>query len=81
MKIQNLSIFAVLAILSTSFYVLAQDGDRVPPCMQIKKACEKAGLHKKKARDCMKQVIAGEKVSGVVIDPKVVNNCKEKHEK
>lgn len=81
MKIQKLSLSVFMAVICMSFVVSAQDGDRVPPCMQIKKACENAGFQKGKARDCMKKVTSGEKVLGVSINADVVSQCKEKHEK
>ena len=77
------SVVLIVSVL-VSIWASAQDGEKLQPCMEIKKACE-SGLQRSKGKglvkDCMAKVTNGETVAGVLVGDDVVRSCKEKHEK
>ena len=64
----------VLALALTSFGAQAKGG-----CRQIEKACKAA--HKKKHKDCLNKILAGEVVEGVTAEQADVEACKAKKHK
>jgi hypothetical protein len=82
--------FSVLSalVLSASFAVLSASAEDSKPCKEIRAACESAGFvkggHKEGkglVMDCMKKLVAGEKVEGVSVSSELVSACKAKKEK
>jgi hypothetical protein len=49
------------------------------PCAAIAHACKAAGFSKDKKFwfDCMKPVILGQKVKGVMVDSEIIKTCRE----
>ncbi len=82
-------VFLILMAMFSMQSVFAQDQGMMPsdaaegkPCATIAKACLDAGFVRMATQgkqfwhDCMKPLILGQTVSGVTVDPSVVQTCR-----
>jgi hypothetical protein len=79
-----ISCFAFATTVSAGIFSSGQTSRL--PCLTIEKACKAAGFVSSGAKNgkglfihCMQPILAGQKVTGVTVDPADVKACKQKN--